>query len=88
MIQLKMKTISVEIRTPEALILKGNYEFAALPGFEGELGILPGHATLAAQLKPGAIRLKQNNKTETYFITNGFAEVQPTKISILAEKVI
>ena len=43
-----MKTISVEIRTPEALILQGDYEFAALPGFEGELGILPGHASLAA----------------------------------------
>jgi len=83
-----MKTISVEIRTPEALILQGDYEFAVLPDFEGELGILPGHAALAAQLKPGAIRLKRAGKTETYTITGGFAEVQPAKISILAEKTI
>ena len=79
-----MKTISVEIRTPEALILQGDYEFAVLPGFEGELGILPGHAALAAQLKPGTIRLKRAGKTETCSITNGFAEVRPTKISVLA----
>jgi len=81
-----MKTISVEIRTPEALVLQGDYESAILPGFEGELGILPGHAALAAQLKPGAIRLKRAGKTETCSITGGFAEVQPAKISILAEK--
>ena len=83
-----MKTISVEIRTPEALILQGDYESAVLPGFEGELGVLPGHAALAAQLKPGAIRLKRNDKTETCSITGGFAEVQPTKVTILAEKTI
>ena len=81
-----MKTISVEIRTPEALILQGDYESVVLPGFEGELGILPGHAALAAQLKPGTIRLKRNDKTETCSITSGFAEVQPTRVSILAEK--
>ncbi len=82
-----MKTISVEIRTPEALILQGDYEFAALPGFEGELGILPGHAALAAQLKPGKIRLKRAGKTEICSIANGFAEIQPAKISIFAEKI-
>ena len=81
-----MKTISCEIRTPEALVLQGDYELVVLPGFEGELGILPGHANLAAQLKPGAIRLKRNGKIETCSITNGFAEVQPAKISILVEK--
>ena len=81
-----MKTISVEIRTPETLVLEGDYEFVVLPGFEGELGILPGHAALAAQLKPGTIRLKRAGKTETCSITGGFAEVQPTKVTILAEK--
>jgi len=81
-----MKTIFVEIRTPEALILQDDYEFVVLPGFEGELGILPGHAALAAQLKPGTIRLKRNDKTETCTVTNGFAEVQPAKIIIFAEK--
>ena len=80
-----MKTISVEIRTPEVLILEGDYEFAVLPGFEGELGILPGHAALAAQLKPGAIRLKRAGKTETCSVAGGFAEIQPTKIIILIE---
>ena len=82
-----MKTISVEIRTPEALVLQGDYEFVVLPGFGGELGVLPGHAALATQLKPGAIRLKRNEKTETCSVTGGFAEVQPAKVSIFAEKV-
>jgi F-type H+-transporting ATPase subunit epsilon len=81
-----MKTISVEIRTPEALILQGDYEFAVLPGFEGELGILPGHAALAAQLKPGAVRLKRAGKTEICSVTNGFAEIRPAKVTILVEK--
>ncbi|MFA5394113.1 MAG: ATP synthase F1 subunit epsilon [Candidatus Ratteibacteria bacterium] len=81
-----MKTVSVKIRTPEALILEGDYESAVLPGFEGELGILPGHAALAAQLKPGAIRLKRAGKTEIISITGGFAEVQPAGISVFAEK--
>jgi F-type H+-transporting ATPase subunit epsilon len=83
-----MKTISVEIRTPEALILQDDYESMVLPGFEGELGILPGHAALAVQLKSGTIRLKRAGKIETRSIAGGFAEVQPTKVSILAEKTI
>ena len=81
-----MKTISVEIRTPEALVLQGDYESVVLPGFEGELGILPGHAALAVQLKPGVVRLKRAGKTETYSIANGFAEVRPAQITILVEK--
>ena len=81
-----MKTISCEIRTPEALILQGDYEFVVLPGSEGELGILPGHAALAAQLKPGTIRLKRAEKTETCSITAGFAEVQPRKVTVFSEK--
>ena len=82
-----MKSISVEIRTPEALVLQADYEYVVLPGYEGELGVLPGHASLALQLMPGKIRLKNNGKADVYSVTGGFAEIQPAKVSVFAEEV-
>jgi len=80
-----MKTISVEIITPEKLVLKDEMESIVIPSYEGELGILPGHTHLLAQIQPGEISLTKNKETKYFAVSGGFAEVHPDKVEIFAE---
>ncbi|OGS21163.1 MAG: ATP synthase F1 subunit epsilon [Elusimicrobia bacterium RIFOXYA2_FULL_39_19] len=80
-----MKTVPVEIITPEKLIIKEEMEYISVPGYEGELGILPGHANLLGLLVPGEIRLKKNGETKYLAISGGFVEIHPDKVEIFAE---
>jgi F-type H+-transporting ATPase subunit epsilon len=56
-----------------------------IPGRNGYLGILPGHAPLITELKVGAITYKAGGATHTLAVAWGFAEVLPDKVTILAE---
>ncbi|MBU0952612.1 MAG: ATP synthase F1 subunit epsilon [Elusimicrobia bacterium] len=80
-----MKTIPVEIITPEKLVLKDEMESIVIPSYEGELGILPGHTHLLAQIQPGEISLTKNKETKYFVVSGGFAEVHPDKVEIFAE---
>jgi len=52
----------------------------------GEIGVLPRHAPLLAHLRPGAVRVILDGKDEeTFFISGGFAEVQPYVVTVLAD---
>lgn len=77
--------ISLEIVTPEKFILKDEVDFVVLPAFEGEMGILPGHAPLLAQLVAGELRIKKGSEVQLFAISGGFAEVHPHKVEIFSE---
>ena len=47
------KTLKVDVVNAEESLFSGNAEFVALPGIEGELGILPGHTPLITLIRPG-----------------------------------
>jgi F-type H+-transporting ATPase subunit epsilon len=79
-----MKTIKVEIITPDKLFLKEDFEFVVLPGESGELGILPGHSRLFSLLKQGTVRLVSGEITKKYVINSGVAYVEPSTIKILS----
>jgi len=79
-----MKTIKVEIITPDKLFLKEDFEFVVLPGESGELGILPGHSRLFSLLKQGTIRLVTGETTRKYIVNSGVAYVEPSSIKILS----
>jgi len=79
-------TFKLEIVTPEKQVVKGvAAEEAQIPGENGYLGILPGHAPLITELKPGALTYRANGATQTLAVAWGFAEVLPDKVIILAE---
>ena len=61
-----------------------------LPGIEGELGIYPRHTPLFTQIKPGAVRIKLPGQAqeELVFVQGGFLEVQPHKVTVLADTAI
>ena len=56
-----------------------------IPGKNGYLGILPGHAPLITELSVGEINYRENGTEQKLAVAWGFAEVLPNKVTILAE---
>ena len=83
-------TITVDVVSAEEQIFSGEAEFVILPGVDGELGVYPRHTPLFTQIKPGAVRIKQPGVAEEVlvFVQGGFLEVQPHKVTVLADTAI
>ena len=78
-------TFQLEIVTPEKMVVRDIAEEAQIPGKDGYLGILPGHAPLITELAVGEITYRNGNTTHHLSVAWGFAEVLPDKVTILAE---
>lgn len=78
---------TLEVVTPERVMLSEPVTFTIAPGSEGELGILAGHAPLMSALNPGEVRatLADGRTTAHIVISGGFMEVTPSRTTILAE---
>ena len=85
-----MHTIHVDVVSAEESIFEGEAEFVALPGETGELGIYPQHMPLITRIKPGAVRIKLVGKSEEefVFVAGGILEVQPNRVTVLADTAI
>jgi len=85
-----MSTIRVDVVSAEESIFEGEAEFVALPGEAGELGIYPQHTPLITRIKPGAVRIKIAGKSEEefVFVAGGILEVQPNRVTVLADTAI
>lgn len=83
-------TIHVDVVSAEESIYSGLAEFVVLPGEAGELGILPGHMPLMTRIKAGTVRLKLPNQDaeELFFVAGGMLEVQPNRVTVLADTAI
>jgi F-type H+-transporting ATPase subunit epsilon len=80
------KTFRCDIVSAEATLFAGQAIFLVAPGQMGELGVMPDHAPLLTQLKPGKVVVTESNGTEQVFaISGGLLEVQPRAATILAE---
>jgi len=79
------ETFQLEIVTPEKMVVRDVAEEMQIPGKDGYLGILPGHAPLITELAVGEITYLKDNYTHHLSVAWGFAEVLPDKVTILAE---
>ena len=79
-----MKTLTVNIVTPDGPVYDSEVDMIIAKTASGEIGILPGHIPMVAPLVIGAIKLKKEAKTEYVAVSSGFVEVRPEKVSILA----
>lgn len=77
--------IELEIVTPERLVLSESVDDVQLPGSEGYLGVLPGHAPLLTALGVGEVAFRKEGKPELVAVAGGFAEVLRDRVTILAE---
>lgn len=81
-----MATLPFELVSPERLVFSGNVTEVIVPGSEGEFGVLAGHAPFIGMLKAGILTIKDGNSAKRFFVRGGFAEVNPSGLTVLAEE--
>jgi F-type H+-transporting ATPase subunit epsilon len=82
-----MATFDLELVSPEKLLLSRPVEMAIIPAAEGDMGILPGHSPMIVALKGGVIEVRGGAQaTERLFVAGGFAEITPTRVTVLADE--
>ena len=83
------QTIQFELVSPEEKLVSEPVKMAVIPGEEGEFGVLAGHASLVASLRPGVVELYaegQEAASQRIFIAGGFADVTGEQCTVLAEE--
>lgn len=78
-------SFQLEIVTPEKMVVREAAEEIQIPGKDGYLGVLPGHAPLITELAVGEITYRSGGTSHHLAVAWGFAEVLPDKVTILAE---
>lgn len=80
--------IQFDLVTPTALSVSEPVDMVVVPGAEGDIGALPGHTPLITNLRPGLVDIHNGGRvTQSFFVTGGFAEVTPERVTVLAETV-
>ncbi len=77
--------ILLEVVTPEKLLLSQDVDMVIAPGSEGEFGVLPGHCHFLSTLRIGELRYQTGDIWHYMSVLWGFAEVTPTKVTVMAE---
>ena len=84
-----MSNIFLDVVSAERSIFSGEAKFVALPGETGELGILHGHTPLITRIRPGSVRIEKVDGDEEFvFVAGGYLEVQPDRVTVLADTAI
>ncbi len=79
------ENIALDIVTPERFVLHETVQSVELPGKEGYLGILPGHAPLLSELGVGTLSYRKGTDVEYFAVIRGFVEVLPGRVIVLAD---
>ena len=84
-----MAKTSFDLVSPENLIFNDEVGMIIVPGKDGDIGVLPGHSKLLSSLRPGRVMVygEDKNLLKSFFVSGGFAEVNPEKCIVLAETV-
>jgi F-type H+-transporting ATPase subunit epsilon len=78
------KTLQLDVVTPEQTIVSDEVDIVMAPGYFGEFGALRNHIPFLAQLQPGEVKYRKGGQLEVMVVGGGYAEVLPTKVTILA----
>jgi len=79
-------SLHFEFVSPERVLFSGDVDQVDLPGAEGDMGILAGHAPLVTALRPGVVTIYSGGAREAVVVIGGFAEVSPAGLTILADR--
>jgi len=74
--------------TPEATVRDQSADFVALPLYDGEIGIAPGHSPVIGRLGYGELRIRQGDQTDHYYVEGGFVEVMRDVVSVLTNRAV
>ncbi|HUO33955.1 MAG TPA: F0F1 ATP synthase subunit epsilon [Candidatus Acidoferrum sp.] len=79
------QSIELQVVTPERHVLSEDVESVELPGKDGYMGILPGHAPLLTELGIGLLTYRKGDATKILTVIQGYSEVLPNRVVVLAE---
>ena len=78
--------VSLEIVSPERLLVSQSVDMVVIPGSEGDIGVLPEHSPMITLLRGGEVILYEGDRaTARYFVTGGFAEITGERVTVLAD---
>jgi F-type H+-transporting ATPase subunit epsilon len=81
--------IAFDLVSPERLLLSDAADMVTVPGMEGYMGVMAGHAPIISTLRPGTITVQGATEGDIrYFVRGGFTEITTQKITVLAEEAI
>lgn len=79
-------TMQFDLVSPERKLASVQAREVRIPGADGDLTAMPGHAPLITTLRPGILTVVSAEGTADYAVTGGFAEITPEGVSVLAER--
>ena len=81
--------VTMDLVSPEKLLLSDAYEMIVVPGAEGDFAVMAGHTPITSSLRPGVISIYEgDNEKDRIFVNGGFVQVAEDKITVLAEEAI
>ena len=80
--------ITFDLVSPERLLLSQPVDMVTIPGSEGYMGVMAGHMALVSTLRAGMIDMLKDGGNTRFFIMGGFAEINASKVIVLAEEAI
>jgi F-type H+-transporting ATPase subunit epsilon len=78
-------TFQIDIATPEKLLFQQTAQSAQIPGKDGYMGILPGHAALLSELGEGTLSVTADGQTRNFTVTGGYVEIRDNHVRVLAD---
>ena len=81
-------TVQFDLVSPERLLASTQAKEVQIPGAEGDMTAMPDHAPLITTLRPGVLKVSGSDGDASYVVTGGFAEINASSISVLAERAI
>ena len=81
-----MAQLQVAVISPEKTVYEGAADQVVAPAWDGEIGILAGHAPALVLLGNGAVRIKNAGTQQSFVISGGFMQVVDDRVTILSEK--
>jgi F-type H+-transporting ATPase subunit epsilon len=87
--KLTNKTFHFELVSPESIVVSTDASMVIVPGREGDFGVLANHAPLLSSVRPGIVTVTTaEGEEKKIFVAGGFADVNQTQCSVLAEEAI
>ena len=78
--------LKVSVISPERILFDGNVDSVVAPAFDGEVGILPGHAPMMTLLGKGSLRLGPNGSAGKFSVEGGFLQVVDDAVRVVTER--
>ena len=80
--------VQFDLVSPERRLASAQATEVQIPGAEGDLTAMEGHAPTITTLRPGILKAVAADGTKTFIVTGGFAEITATSVSVLAERAV